>query len=143
MYVYIIISALFLLSLICLFYIIPIQFVRRFRNPNNILTTYLCLSIFICSIYHIIYFLLFVYAEHIFREQSRCRFIEYMRVMTICQIDASFLATSIYRYTSLIYYWKPFFKRKQWLFICIISQAVLAILLSLPIWLIRDSVSCL
>ena len=111
MYIYIIILFLSLLFILCMLYIIPILFIKRFHNSNNIFTVNICLTITFCTLYHLIYFIMLINTKTIYINKYYCHLIEYFRIMITCQIGYSFLTISIYRYTIVIYHWKTFFKK--------------------------------
>ncbi len=134
MYLYIIVAFLILLAILCMFYFIPILFVRRFHHPNNILTVNICLTITLCALYHIIYFLIFIHIRRLLVNRNVCNVIEYLRVTMACQTGYAFITASIYRYATVIYHSKAFFKKKQWIKICILCQWIAGILTPLPIW---------
>ncbi|CAF0937562.1 unnamed protein product [Rotaria sordida] len=48
------------------------------------------------------------------------------------QVPCSFVAVSIHRCCSIVYYTKSFFKTKQWIILCIGSQWLLGFILSIP-----------
>jgi len=133
-YLYIVISFLSLLIFLCMLYSIPILFVRRFHNSNNILTVNISVTITFCALYHIIYALIFIYMKTILEARYLCNLIEYIRVMITCQTGYVFITASVYRYTIVIYHSKTFFKKKRWTTICILCQWIIGILAPLPIW---------
>jgi len=133
-YIYIVISFLSLLIFLCMFYFIPILFVRRFHNSNNILTVNISVTIIFCALYHIIYSLIIIHMKTTLETRYLCNLIEYIRVMITCQTGYVFITASVYRYTIVIYHTKTFFKKKRWIIICIACQWIIGILLPLPIW---------
>jgi hypothetical protein len=132
-YVYIIISFLSLLIFVSMFYFIPILFVRRFHNSNNIITVNISMTITFCALYYIIYCLIIIHMNTVLGTRYLCNLIEYIRVMMTCQTGYVFITASIYRYGIVIYHSKIFFKKKRWIIICIVCQWIISILVSLPI----------
>ena len=118
--------------LLAIIYSIPIVCIDRFRNFNNFLTVNLCLSKITCNVYWLTHYLLLkCHPEYLFVEQV-CHLLTYFEMMCTIQVPLAFLAISAHRLCAIVYYTKPFFRRKKWLTLCVTIQWTSGVLLSLP-----------
>jgi hypothetical protein len=123
-----------LIIILCLVYSIPIILIRRFRHRANIFTVNICLATIGCSIYYIIFFIIYDYDIELMLIDNICNWLKYIRIVSPCQVSFAFVIVSINQFISMIYSSKPFFKTKRWVIICIIGQWVLGFIVSLPVW---------
>jgi hypothetical protein len=129
---FITISLALITILLALIYSIPILLIHRFHNFNNILTANLCLSILCCDIYWILYYsLLKLHPQYLFTENI-CSILIYFQMMCVFQIPLAFLVVSVNRFCSIVYHTNAFFKRKQWIILCITIQWIVGIIFSIP-----------
>jgi hypothetical protein len=113
---------------IALIYSCLIIFLRRFRHRNNIFILNLCISAIFTGVYFIAYF----YVVYFNLSPPLCIFFHYAFNVASMEIGFAFLAFTIHRFCSIVYDRKPFFKTKQWVAICIISQWIGQFVISLP-----------
>lgn len=113
-------------------YSIPVFFLHRFQNFNNIFTTNLCLATICCNIYWLIYYLLLkFYPEYLFID-SICFILIYFEMMCTFQVPLAYIVISINRLCSIVYQTNLFFKRKLWVIICITIQWIIGLIFSIP-----------
>jgi hypothetical protein len=67
-------------------------------------------------------------------EANTCTLVLYAETMCTIQVPLAFIIVSIHRLCSIVYHTKGFFKTKQWLKICIASQWIAGLILSLPMF---------
>jgi hypothetical protein len=53
-------------------------------------------------------------------------------MMCTLQVPLAVIEVSVHRLCSVLYFTKPFFKKKRWAMICIASQWTIGIIVSLP-----------
>jgi hypothetical protein len=129
---YVQIGVIVITILLALIYSIPIIFIRRFQNFNNIFTANLCFAIICCDIYWILYYLLLKFFPQYLSNQDICSVLVYFEMMCTFQVPLAFVAVTVNRLCSIVYHTKAFFKRKQWIILCITVQWILGIILSIP-----------
>ena len=123
-------------------YSIFILFIRRFHQQNNIFVLNICISIIVTSVYFIIYFTMINFDADRLYAPHMCIVLFYGYIIAGIAIPFAFLTFSIHRLFSLIYYMKPFFKTKKWLGLCITSQWIIELIVSLPfLFRLKESVS--
>ncbi|UJR21680.1 hypothetical protein I4U23_024757 [Adineta vaga] len=118
---YIQISVLVLILLLALIYLIPILFIPRFHSINNVFTVNLCIATMCCSIYWI------------------SNFISLIFYPSTLSVPLAIVTTSFHRLCSIVYHTKPYFKKKRWAMLCISSQWLAGMILSLPRISFNDS----
>ncbi|CAF2498971.1 unnamed protein product [Rotaria sp. Silwood2] len=123
-----------------LLYSILILFGNRFHQRNNILTLNICITATFTCIYFIIYFILYIFDQNLLFAEHRCHFLLYAYNMSSIGIPFSFVAISVHRFFSIVYHTKRFFKTKQWIRICISSQWITELIISLPFILRKGQV---
>ena len=129
---YIQIVVIILTIFLALTYLLPIVFIDRFRNFNNIFTLNLCLATIVCNLYWLIhYILLKFYPTYMFMKPI-CFLLLYFELMCTLQVPLAFLAVSVHRLCAIVYHTRPFFRRKQWILLCVTIQWMSGILLSIP-----------
>ncbi|CAF2851509.1 unnamed protein product [Rotaria sp. Silwood2] len=121
-----------IIILFAFIYSIPIIFIRRFHQHNNILTLNICLVTILCCLSW-----LFIHAtitiDDPYTTLGKMNFFFYITAMIFTiQVPFSFLAASIHRCCSIVYHTKVFFKTKRWIMLCIGSQWLLGFILSTP-----------
>jgi hypothetical protein len=119
--------------LLSLIYLIPILFLRRFHNVNNVFTLNFCFAAICCDIYWLSYSVMihFFPTSYPYNDAASCFLLNYFQVMCTIQVPYAVVSVSIHRLCSVVYYTKPFFKTKQWAIICISSQWIVGIIFSL------------
>ncbi|CAF1541032.1 unnamed protein product [Rotaria sp. Silwood1] len=129
------IAAIIILIIIILFafiYSFPIIFIRRFHQHNNILTLNICLVTIFCCFSWIFIHVLFMINNPYTTLQRMNLFFNITAMIFTIQVPLSFLAASIHRCCSIIYHMKIFFKTKHWVILCIGSQWLFGIIISIP-----------
>ncbi|CAF3703004.1 unnamed protein product [Adineta steineri] len=115
-----------------LIYIIPIIFIRRFHQHNNILTLNVCLASICCCLSWLpVYTLPFMEYPLDFLR-STWIYMDILQTIFTIQVPFSLVATSIHRYCSIVYHTETFFKTKRWIILCIGCQWLLAFILIIP-----------
>lgn len=114
-------------------YAIPLCFVRRFHKPTHILTANVCITVFIFSIFWIIFFTMNTYYPSILWTTKSCLPIAYVQNVGICQVLYALCMVSLNRLFTIIYKNKVLFHTNLWAGICISAQWILATLIPLPI----------
>ncbi|CAF3565860.1 unnamed protein product [Rotaria socialis] len=120
-----------LIIVLALIYSIPIICIRRFHRNNHMLTLNICFATIFCGLS---WFSLDAVALLIGRDGNISLFAIFNMItfaFTI-QVPFSFVVASIHRCCSIIYHAKAFFKTRQWIALCIGSQWLLCLVLSLP-----------
>ncbi|CAF2004090.1 unnamed protein product [Rotaria magnacalcarata] len=120
-----------LIIVLALIYSIPIICIRRFHHNNNMLTVNICFATICCGLS---WFSFYAAAILIGRDGNNSLFFIF-NMITIAftiQVPFSFMAASIHRCCSIIYHANAFFKTRQWIALCIGSQWLLCLVLSLP-----------
>jgi hypothetical protein len=129
---YIQILVIIITILLGILYSIPILLIHRFQNFNNIFTANICLSIITCNIYWLLYYLLLNFHPQYLSTENICSILVYFDMMCPFQVSLAFLVISVNRLCSIVYNTKVFFKRKQWIILCITIQWISGIIFSIP-----------
>jgi hypothetical protein len=109
--------------LLALIYSIPIVFIRRFYNVNNVFTANVCLATIFASTYGMSLLLMQnYYSLTYFGNNAACTAMNYFQMMCTIQVTYALIIVYIHRLCSVVYFTKPFFKKKKWAVICISSQ---------------------
>jgi hypothetical protein len=116
-----------------LVYSLPILIIPRFHHRSNILTVNLTIAFICCCIYWLIYCISWDYYKKELLNEKPCGLQIYAQVMCTCQLSFAFIMIPINRFFTLIYHTKLFFKSKQWLILCIISQWMAGFIVPLPV----------
>ena len=118
--------------ILSLIYAIPIVLMRRFHHRLNILTLNICFAMICSSTFWLSYFIMWEYfITDLFTERT-CLFLFYLQMLSSCQTPFSFVMLTIHRFCSIVYATNRFFKTKKFLVMCLLSQWIIAGLLSLP-----------
>ncbi|UJR21716.1 hypothetical protein I4U23_024793 [Adineta vaga] len=113
-----------------LLYSIPLIFIRRFQQHNNILTLNFSLITVASVIYWISYFVIIQANQTIVISKHICAILNIIQTLVTLQFSFSIVTISIHRCCLIIYYNKFFFKSKRWVIICLCAQWILALILS-------------
>jgi hypothetical protein len=111
-------------------YCIPIIFIRRFHQPNNMLTFNVCLATISSAVYWMYYEIYQQKATAHFSDDL-CAFLSFIQTVFTLHTPLSIVTVSIHRFCIVIYHTKNFFRTKRWVLICCLSQWILGVLLSL------------
>jgi len=112
-------SSIFALTvLFALIYACLILCIRRMHRTHYLFILNICINITTSCIYFALYFQLK------FQRMSLavCVIFDYCFSAASMQIPFAFVAFTVYRYCSIIYHMKGFFKTKQWIISCISIQ---------------------
>ncbi|CAF1432701.1 unnamed protein product [Adineta steineri] len=115
-----------------LIYMIPILFIRRFHQHNNILTLNVCLASICCCLSWLPFRALPFMEYPLDFIQSTGIYLYITQTIFTIQVPFSFVATSIHRYCSIVYHTKSFFRTKRWIILCIGCQWLFAFILIIP-----------
>jgi len=120
-------------------YSIPILFVKRLRNPINILTVNVCITCIVCSIYWTIYCVLqLVLSDDL--DSWSCVLFQYFQTIVNCQEIYALFNVSINRFFIILYNNKLLFKTRGWVLTCIGIQWLIGMILPLPLFSITGQV---
>lgn len=125
------------IALFSLIYLCLILFIQRFHHSNNMFILNICINIIFCSIYFAIFFQM----AYSYIPPSTCIIFQYCFHIASIGIPLAFSIFTVHRFCSLLYHTVYFFKKKRWVVLCITSQWILQILLSLPFVGKKNSVS--
>jgi hypothetical protein len=114
-------------------YAIPICFIRKFHKPLHLLTLNVCIGVFICHAYYIIYYVMDAYYPKILWTPQSCLGIRYGQQMVVCQLIYALCMVSLNRLSAIVYKNKVFFGTKRWIAICVSAQCIFSILIPLPV----------
>jgi hypothetical protein len=109
-----------------------ILFNRRFRHRNNIFILNICLSLIGTCVYFFIYFTLQYFDPRRILAVSTCSILFYVYNIASITTPFAFVNFTIYRFCTIVYHRKPFFKTKQWVIICIAIQHIAEFILAIP-----------
>lgn len=113
-------------------YSIPIIYIRRFHNHNNIFTLNICLAVILCSLSWLSFWLMSTLDVPYLDVEKIWPFLFGAQTILTIQVPYSFVIVSIHRYCSIAYPTKIFFKTKKWILLCIMSQWILGFTLPIP-----------
>jgi hypothetical protein len=126
-------------------YSIPIICFRRFHHANNILTLNVCIATIFCGLSWLLQDLITICCGLSWLVQDEATmfdnddffkkamvFLYFAETTFTIQVPFSLVAASIHRYCSLVYHTNNFFKRKQWIILCIGSQWIVGFVLLIP-----------
>ncbi|CAF1140789.1 unnamed protein product [Adineta ricciae] len=113
---------------IALVYSCLILFIPRFRHRTNMFILNFCINTIFTAAYFIFYF----YGIYYDMPQSMCVLFQYAFNVASVQVPFAFVAFSVHRFCVIVYHIKPFFKTKNWVAICIATQWIAQLLISLP-----------
>jgi hypothetical protein len=128
-----ILIALFVLTIVLAFvYLIPIIFIRRFHNINNVFTVNFCFATICCDTYWLVYSILTDYFPTSIYNTTACLTLNYFTTMCTLQVPLAIVGMSVQRLCSVVYHAKGFFQKKRWIIICILSEWIIGIIFALP-----------
>jgi hypothetical protein len=113
-------------------YSIPILLIRRFHNVTNAFTVNLCFAAICCNTYWLFYTIMINFFLANISNATACFLLNYFAIMCTIQVPLAVIGVSIYRLCSVVYHTKAFFRKKRWAIICIATQWLSGIILSLP-----------
>ncbi|CAF1258304.1 unnamed protein product [Adineta ricciae] len=119
-----------MIALACI-YSIPIILIRRFHTTNNVFTVNLCFAAIFCGLYWLLNLTLSLVNPNLYTNVTACRILGYFEMMCTLQVPLALIEVSRYRLCYIVYHTKPFFRRKQWIVTCVVSQWTFGILISL------------
>jgi hypothetical protein len=118
-------------------YILPIIFIRRLHTVSNLLTCNVCLVSFLGSLYWTVYYVFNgFYSTDLNKCILSCTIVSYFQTLINCLMIYAFLMISINRFFLIIYPNRRLFKRLTWCFISFMIQCIIAIILSLPYFIL-------
>ncbi|UJR21717.1 hypothetical protein I4U23_024794 [Adineta vaga] len=123
-----------LIFFIALIYTIPIICISQFHHSHMILTLNICVATALCSLYWLLfYIMLMLQRQKTYRFMiNSCVFVCIFPTILTLLVPFSLVTASINRYFCVKYYTKTIYKKKRWIFICILTQWIFTTLLSLP-----------
>lgn len=131
-------TVLSILIVLILIYCIPILFLQRFRHRRYIFMINVSISIFCCSVYWLVAFVMLTTNFFQFYNRTTCSLVFYVQMMCTLQVPSALVIVSIHRFYCVVYNDKRFFESKRWIWICITCQWLVGLILPLPVF-IRDS----
>ena len=102
-----------IIFLLALMYLIPALVVHRFCNIHTVFTVNVCFAIAFCDLYWFSYSIILDFFPSVIRGPSSCLVHNYFSMMCNMQVPLAVLTVSIHRLCSVVYYAKPFFKKKK------------------------------
>jgi len=118
--------------LFALIYSIPIIFIRRFHQSNNLFTLNVCVAAILCCISFLPIVAAFMFNNPYEILENIATFFDIAQTLFVIQVPLTFVVASIHRYCSIVYHTKIFFRSKRWIILCIGCQWLLGFVLSLP-----------
>jgi hypothetical protein len=126
--------------LLALIYSIPVLLIPRFHNVNNLFTVNLCFATIFCCSYWLLFYIILAYSPRILYGNQSCIAFNYFQMMCTIQVPLAVVEVSVHRLCTIVYYEKPFFKKRRWAVICISCQWIIGILSAIPQISFNDSV---
>ena len=117
---------------LALIYSVPIVVLRRFHQLNHIFTLNASLAVLLSSLAWFPSTAISAFNDSLQIPPKVFLFIQTAQLLFTVQIPLSFVVTSLHRYCFVIYHRKAFFKRKQWIILCLVIQWILGFLLAIP-----------
>jgi hypothetical protein len=108
--------------LLKLVYSIPIICVRRFHHANNIFTLNICVATILCCLSWLPLDAEFLFDSSYDGLETILPCFDVAKIIFTIQLPFSCVIASIHRCCSLVYHTNIFFRRKQWIVLCIASQ---------------------
>lgn len=124
-------------------YAMPILFISHFRNQINMFILNICLSISMTNLYFAIRFLVGQFDGARLLVPESCAMMSYAYGVSAIGIPFSFLTFTVHRYCLVVHHTKPLFKTNGWIGICIASQWIMVLIISIPYAFIQGAVSIL
>ncbi len=118
-----------------------ILFHRRFRHRNNIFILNICFSIMGTSLYLFVFFTMQYFDAKRLLAASTCDLVFYVYNIASTTTPYSFVNFTIYRFCTIVYHLKPFFKTKRWVIICITIQYIIELIVAIPYMFKQQTVS--
>jgi hypothetical protein len=119
-------------------YSIPILLLRQFHHRLNIFTVNVSMAIICVCLFWFVSDMITHFNIRQLYNVKTCPLLAYAQMMCTIQLPLALVVVSIHRLCSVVYHTKVFFKRKQWIVMCVTCQWLVGIVVSLPI-LIRDA----
>jgi hypothetical protein len=120
-----------IIILFALIYSLPIICIRRFHQHNNVLTLNICLATILCCFSWLIMNAAIAF-DNLDEVSKISGILQIAQIIFTVQIPLSFVVVALHRYCSIVYHTNIFFKTKQWIMLCIGSQWMIGIILSIP-----------
>ena len=98
-----------MMLLSALLYSCSIFLIQRLRHCNSAFILNICLNIIGASIFHIIYFTMLYFDLPRLYNPRMCNFLHYAYNISSIEIPFSFVAVSVYRFSSIVYHATTFF----------------------------------
>ncbi len=130
--VYIKVIILSLVSIGSLFYALPLCFIRRFHTSLNFLSLNVSLTLFMCTTFWAIYFIMTTFYFDVLWTERSCLLILYLQTTVNCQFISALCIVSLNRLFAVVYHNKVLFRTKKWAGVCIGIQWISGILIPLP-----------
>jgi hypothetical protein len=134
-------TVLALILFLTVLYSFTLIFIRRFHHHSNIFLLNVCLTIITTAIFFTIHFTMTRFAIQILYRVNTCIILIFAYNISSIAIPFAFVTFSVHRLCFIVYHTKPFFKTKKWIAICIASQWIGEVLISLPFLLRSGPVS--
>jgi hypothetical protein len=120
-------------SIAACLYALPLCFKQQFHKPIHFLTLNVCITIFICGTFWLIYYTMDTYYPLILTTEQSCLPITYLRNMVNFQVFYALCVVSLNRLLIIVYKNKALFRTNKWAGICISAQWIFGALIPLPV----------
>ncbi|CAF3702426.1 unnamed protein product [Adineta steineri] len=121
-----------LISAGSILYALPLCFNQRFYTSIHLFTLNICITIFLCATFWMIYYIMNTFYSNILWTEQSCLLILYLQTMVNCQFLYALCIVSLNRLIAILNLHKRLFRTKTWIIRCIIVQWITGILLPLP-----------
>lgn len=130
-----------LFTVLAIIYSIPILFIRRFHNVNNVFTVNFCFAVICCGVHWLCNRIITRFDPQLLSGNINCVVSNYFQMMCTLQVPFAIIGMSVYRLCAVLYHTKIFFRRQRWITLCIVSQWTIGIIVSIPPSFFYNSVS--
>ncbi len=121
-----------LISIASFFYALPLCFIRRFHTPLNFLSLNVSLTLFMCTTFWAIYFIMNTFYIDVLWTEKSCLLILYLQTTVNCQFIYALCTVSLNRLFAVVYHNKVLFRTKKWVGVCMSIQWISGVLIPLP-----------
>ena len=131
----VVISPLLIIAILALIYSLPILCIRRFQHRNNIFALNVCVTTILTCIGYALLFLAPLGGKAYKSFISASLWLIILQFLVAGSMVFSFVLVALHRCCSILYPRKRFFRSKQWVVVCLISQWIVASILCTPVFI--------
>ena len=133
-------TVLIIIVILSILYILLSISISRLRHRLHAFHINVCMSILCCCIYWLVQYYMNETSPRQFYSARTCSVVFYFQTMCTLQVPLSIIVVSIHRLCCVVYHNKRFFKSIQWISTCIISQWLIGMIISLPMFVRNQTV---